>query len=188
MNKPAGRFEIMVGLLRGLLLLVAGVLAIAFPATGLKVVAVVGGCLLIVDSVLGAVTSRNYGVEANWPSWLGTVRALLVFVAGVAVLFSPILVANLDPAVLLNCIGVGAAAIGLIELFILLRYRRDLPPTWITMAGAAIYLAFGAVLLLLPVEGVLAVMQIAGALLAIFGIVQIVRAWKASSTLLRAPV
>jgi uncharacterized membrane protein HdeD (DUF308 family) len=184
MKTPTRRIEIIVSLLRGVLILVAGLLALVFPPEALRVVAVVGGCLLIVDSILGALASQNYGVEASWPFWLALVRGVLVFVAGVAVLFSPVLASIMAPAVLANCIGVGAIAIGLIELFILLRYRKDFPPIWTTLAGALLYVALGAALLLLPLSGVLVIMQIGGGLLVVFGIIQVIRAWKASTTVL----
>lgn len=174
------RLAITVNLLRGVLLFVAGLLALFLPGLALRFALVVGGCLLIVDGVLGAIASQNYGIESSWPFWLSVTRGVLAVLAGLAMLFSPMLATVLTPAFLSTTIGMGAIAVGLIELLILLRYRKEFPPVWSTLAGALIYIALGVLLLLLPMSGALLMMQVAGTLLAIFGLVQFIKAWATS--------
>jgi len=181
MKSSNKRLAITVNLLRGVLLFVAGLLALFFPTTALRFALIAGGCLLIVDGVLGAIASQNYGIESKWPFWLSVTRGALAVLAGLAVLFSPMLATVLTPAFLSTVIGIGAIAIGLIELFILLRYRKDFPPVWSTVFGALIYIALGLTLLLMPMSGALLMMQIAGGLIAVFGLVQLIRAWSSSS-------
>jgi uncharacterized membrane protein HdeD (DUF308 family) len=175
------RLAVTINLLRGVLLIVAGILALFFPATALRFALIAGGCLLVVDGVLGAIASQNYGIESIWPFWLSVTRGVLAVLAGLALLFSPLLATVLTPAFLSTAIGIGAIAIGLIELFILLRYRKDYPPVWSTVLGALIYVALGLLLLLLPMAGALLIMQIAGGLVAVFGLIQLVRSWSSSS-------
>lgn len=180
------RLTITLNMLRGVLLFIGGAVAVALPELALKVVAVVGGAVLIVDGVLGALASQNYGIESSWPFWLSMTRGLLAIVAGLALMFSPLLVGVLTPAFLAVAIAIAAIAVGLTELFILMRYREQFPPIWSTVAGALIYIAVGVVLLALPFTGAVILMQIGGVLLALFGIVQVVRAWAASNVALEA--
>ena len=96
------RLAITINLLRGVLLFVAGVLALFFPAIALRFALVAGGCLLVVDGVLGAIASQNYGIESSWPFWLSVTRGVLAVLAGLAVLFSPLLATVLTPTVLVS--------------------------------------------------------------------------------------
>lgn len=178
------RLTITLNLLRGVLVFIAGVTAVAMPDVALRVVVVAGGALLVVDGVLGALASQNYGIESSWPFWLSMTRGVLAIVAGLALIFSFMLVTVLTPAFLATVIGIAAIAVGLTELFILVRYREQFPPIWSTVAGALIYIAVGVLLLALPFTGAVLLMQVGGALLAVFGIVQIVRAWMASGATL----
>ena len=186
MSLSSKRLAITLNLLRGVLLFLAGVLAMVLPETALRVVVIVAGAFLVVDGVLGALASQNYGIEASWPFWLSVTRGVLAIVAGLALMFSPLLVSVLTTTFLAVAIAIGAIAVGLTELFILMRYREQFPPVWSTVAGALIYIAIGAVLLALPFTGAIVLMQVGGALLALFGLVQIVRAWMSSSTSLGA--
>ncbi|MDC9823506.1 DUF308 domain-containing protein [Devosia sp. ZB163] len=180
------RLAITINLLRGVLLVVAGVLALVYPTVALKFALVVGGCLLIVDGVLGALASQNYGLESHWPFWLSMTRGGLAVVAGLAVLFSPLLASVLTPTFLATTIGLGAIAVGVIELYMLARYHKEYPPIWSTVVGALIYVALGVLLLLLPLSGALLIMQIGGVLVLVFGLVQIIKSWMSSSQSLGA--
>lgn len=186
MSLSSKRLTITLNLLRGVLLFLAGVVAVAVPDVALRVVVIVGGAMLVVDGVLGALASQNYGIEASWPFWLSVTRGVLAVLAGLALMFSPLLVTILTPAFLAVAIAIGAIAVGLTELFILMRYREQFPPVWSTVVGALLYIALGVVLLALPFAGAMVLMQVGGALLAVFGLVQIVRAWMSSSHSLRA--
>jgi len=171
------RWGVTFSLLRGALLLVGGVVAMALPDYALKVVVVVGGTVLLVDGLLGALASRNYGIESSWPFWLAMLRGGLAALAGVLLLASPYLATMLTPDFLSLLIGLGSIGVGLTEAFILLRYRTDFPPNWTSVAGATLYVAIGMLLIVLPLAGALQLMQVGGALVAVFGILQIVRSW-----------
>jgi cytochrome b561 len=77
-------------------------------------------------------------------------------------------------------IGLGAIAVGLTEAFILIRYRKNAPAIWTSVMGAAIYIVLGALLIALPMTGALLLMQIGGGLIALFGLIQIIRSWGAA--------
>jgi uncharacterized membrane protein HdeD (DUF308 family) len=180
MAASSKRWAVTFSLLRGALLLIGGLVAMFLPDYALKVVVVVGGTVLLVDGVLGALASQNYGIESSWPFWLSIVRGGLAALAGIMLLLSPFLAGALTPEVLSWVIGLGAIAVGLTEAFILIRYRENAPPIWTSIAGAAIYILLGALLIALPMTGALLLMQIGGGLIALFGLIQIVRSWGAA--------
>lgn len=180
MAASSKRWAVTFSLLRGALLLIGGLVAMFLPDYALKVVVVVGGTVLLVDGVLGALASQNYGIESSWPFWLSLVRGGLAALAGIMLLLSPFLAGMLTPEVLSWVIGLGAIAVGLTEAFILIRYRKNFPPVWTSVASAAIYVVLGALLIALPMTGALLLMQIGGGLVALFGLIQIVRSWGAA--------
>lgn len=181
MKETNERLALTVGLLRGVLLVAAGLIAIFFPALALQFAAIAGGCLLIVDGILGGFIGRAHGVESPWPFWLGVTRTTLVIAAGLALVFSPFLAAMIDPAKLAMAVGIGALGVGAIELIVLFWFRQDFPGTWFTWLGAVLYMALGLTLILLPFEGALLALQLGAAIVAVFGAVQVWKAWSAAT-------
>lgn len=187
MAKSSARWASTVSLLRGVLLLIGGVVAMVMPDYALRVAVVVGGAVLLVDGLLGAVASQHYGIEASWPFWLTMVRGGLAALAGVLLLASPLLVGVLSVDTIALLIGIAAIAVGLTELFILIRHRKEFPPAWTSVTSAMIYIAVGVLLIVLPLAGALLLMQIGGGLIAIFGIVEIWRSWGTAGQRLARP-
>lgn len=177
MAKFTKRWAITVSLLRGALFLIGGLFALFLPQAALRVAVVVGGTMLILDGILGALASQNYGIERSWPLGLSIARGVLACIAGVLLLASPLLVSSIPIDTLSLLIGLGAIAIGLTEAFILLRYRKEFPPLWTSALGAALYVALGCLLIALPLTGALFPTQVGGSLVALFGVVEIVRSW-----------
>lgn len=175
------RWAVSISLLRGVLLLISGIIMMIQPDYALKVIVVVGGTMLLVDGVLGALAGQNYGIEASWPFWLSLLRGVLATLAGLLLLASPLLVTVLSIDLLSLLIGLGAIGVGLTEAVILVRFRKQFPPVWTSVAGALIYIALGALLIALPLAGALLLAQVGGALVAIFGLVQIRRSWGAAN-------
>lgn len=186
MAATSTRWGVTFSLLRGALLLIGGIVAVAMPDYALKAVVVVGGTVLLIDGVLGALASENYGLEADWPFWLSMVRGALAALSGLLLLASPYLAGTLTPEVLSLLIGLGALGVGLTEIVSLVRFRKDSTPVWSSLTGAAIYVAVGVLLIILPLAGALQLMQLGGVLVAIFGLVQIVRSWGAANARLAA--
>src|SRR5688500_5628487 len=98
------RFAATMGLLRGLVMLIAGTFALIWPTTALAVVVVVGGSLLIADGILG-LASHDFAADRQWPFWLGLARSVLAIVAGLALLFSPYLATIISLSFLATFVG-----------------------------------------------------------------------------------
>ena len=170
------RFAATMALLRGLLILIAGIFALFAPAMALTVLVVVGGILLIAEGVLG-LASHDFGVDRDWPFWLGLTRSVLAIVAGLALLFSPYLATMITLGILATIVGLQAVVIGLIEIVFVVRNRKQYEALWRPLAGAMLYLALGLLLLFSPFAAALLLVQIGGALLVAFAALQLSRTW-----------
>jgi uncharacterized membrane protein HdeD (DUF308 family) len=175
------RFGATIALLRGVVLLVAGLVALFAPTTALTVIVVVGGCLLVVDGVLGVV-SQDYGADREWPFWLSLARSILAIVAGAAILLSPYLATIITLGVLSTLVGLQAVAIGLIEIVIIVRDRKQHKSIWRAVAAAGLYVALGLLLLFIPFAGAVLLIQIGGAIVILFALLQLVQTWTAIRT------
>jgi uncharacterized membrane protein HdeD (DUF308 family) len=172
------RFGATIALLRGVVLLVAGLIALFAPTMALTVIVVVGGCLLIVDGVLG-VASQDYGADREWPFWLSLTRSILAIVAGAAILLSPYLATMITLGVLSTLVGLQAVAIGLIEIVIIVRDRKQYKSIWRAIAAAGLYVALGLLLLFIPFAGAVLLVQIGGGIVILFALLQLVQTWTA---------
>lgn len=172
------RFAATMGLLRGIVLLIAGLFALVDPTTALTVVVIVGGSLLIVDGVLG-LASQDFGAGREWPFWLSLTRNIIAIVAGVAILFSPFLATVMTLSFLATLVGLQAIIIGLIEIVIVVRDRALYASIWRAVAAAALYVGLGLLLLFIPFAGAVLLVRIGGALVALFAILKLVQTWTA---------
>lgn len=175
------RFAASMALLRGGLLLVAGFAALFAPVPVLTVLVMVGGGLLIADGVLG-LAAIDFSGERAWPFWLSVARSVLAILAGLAVLFSPYLATVFTLSVLTTLVGLQAIVIGLIEIILTLRDRHTYPSIWPVLAGAALYVAIGVVLLVVPFASATVLTQLGGAILVVFALLQLTRTWQAIRT------
>ena len=172
------RLAASMALLRGIILLVAGLFALFSPVPALTFLVMVGGAILIVDGVLG-LAALDYAGPRAWPFWVAMVRSVLAIIAGLAVVFSPYLVSVVSLSLLATLVGLQAIVIGLIEIVMTLRDRRDRATLWPRLAGAALYVALGLLLLFIPFASATVLMQVGGAILAVFALLQLVRTWRA---------
>ncbi len=170
------RYSAAFALLRGVVLLLAGIFALVAPATALKVIVIVGGCLLIIDGIL-VLASQDYGVERTWPFWLSMIRGVLGVVAGILVLSSLYLATVMSPNTLAALVGAQAIIVGVLEVVMIIRERTRQASVWSSLLGAALYVALGVLLLFVPYAGAIVAIRIGGAILAAFAILQVVQTW-----------
>jgi uncharacterized membrane protein HdeD (DUF308 family) len=170
------RFAATMALLRGLVILIAGVFAVFWPVSALTAIVVVGGALMIVDGIL-SLAGQNYGGERGWPFWLALARGIIAVLAGILVLTSPYLVTLIAVSALSTLCGLGAIVVGLIEAFIIIRNRDQHSTFWAPLAAAGLYVVLGLVLVFMPMAGAILVVQIGGAVLIVLGLVLLMQAW-----------
>lgn len=177
------RLTIALVALRGVILIIAGLVALIYPIPALRFLVMVGGGLLLVDGVLN-LTGLNFRGPRDALFWVGVARTTFAILAGLAVLFSSFLAPIFSLGFLIWFVGLQAIAIGIIEVFELLRPGPKPKGTiWATLISGATYALFGVVLLFLPAIGPELVARIIGVLMLAFGASLFARVWKQRATL-----
>jgi uncharacterized membrane protein HdeD (DUF308 family) len=170
------RYSATLALLRGVVLLAAGVFAVVAPSTALSFIVVIGGCLLVIDGVLG-LASQDYGINKQWPFWLSLTRGILSVVIGLVLLFSSYLTQFIPLGWLAALVAIPAIVVGLIEMTIIIRDRKLHKSIWAPLGGAMLYVILGLVLLFMPLAGALLAVQAGGVLVAVFAVLQLFQTW-----------
>jgi uncharacterized membrane protein HdeD (DUF308 family) len=172
------RFAASMALLRGGLLLAAGLAALFAPVPVLTVLVLLGGGLLVADGVLG-LASLDYSGKRGWPFWLAIIRSVLVIVLGLAILFSPSLATVFTLSVLTVVLGIQAVVIGLIEVILTVRDRHAYPSIWPVLLAAILYIAFGVLLIVVPFGAATVLTQLGGGLVVVFALAHLTTTWQA---------
>ena len=137
--------------LRGAAALVFGVLALAWPGiTLLVLVALFAAYALIsgVAAVAGAIRAR--ATDQRW--WQGLLLGLVSVAAGVLAVFMPAITA----LALVLLMGANALVTGVLEIVLAVRLRRQLRREWLFALAGLLSVVFGALVLLFPGPGALA--------------------------------
>jgi len=164
-------------LLRGLAIIVFGVLAFLWPGLTLITLAIMWGAYAFVDGILSlslAVTVRDGGAAQRW--WLAIV-GVVGLLAGVAAFMSPIAVAR----VLLLFIAAWAIVVGLLQIWGAVRLRKEISNEWMLILSGLISVAFGALLIARPVVGALSLIWVIAAYAIVEGVLYVGLAFRTRS-------
>ena len=149
--------------LRGLVAIVFGVMALVWPALTLEVLIVLFGIYVILEGVLALIIAarrrgRGYG-------WLFVLEGVLGIAVGLCAFIWPALTA----VVLLIFIAVWAILTGIIELAAAIQLRRAIQGEWVLGLAGVLSILVGLLLLVNPGAGVLAVVWLLGLYAIVFG-------------------
>src|SRR6185503_10746907 len=122
------RWALIMGL-RGLLMLLAGLYAVIWPAAALAVLVLAGGAILLVDGVLG-LWSLTFGGAKTGNFWFDVVRNILAIITGVLILLSPILATLLTVWFFVYLVAFQAILVGVMEIVIAIRERSLYSKIW----------------------------------------------------------
>ncbi len=156
--------------LRGLLALLFGVLAVAWPGITLLLLVALFAAYAIVSGgvmVAGALQQRERR------DWLILLLGLVNIAAGVLAIIYP----NLTALALVILMGVNALIVGVLDIVTALRLKAVLPSRWLLGAVGLLSIVFGVLVLVYPGAGALALVWLVslhavlvGALLLALGI------------------
>jgi uncharacterized membrane protein HdeD (DUF308 family) len=164
--------------LRGVILVMAGMLALFFPTEGLWLAVYVGGAMLLVDGVLNIATV-DFNNRRVSRFWVAAARTVFSILAGLAILFSSWLIPVLSFSFLLYFVGLQAVAIGLLEMVEpFMPPRSDDVPLWSGAISGGIYMLFGLALMVIPLASAIFLAQTIAVLMIIFGATLLLRAWQ----------
>ena len=151
--------------LRGVLAILFGVLAFVRPAITLEVLVLLFGFWALVDGVLALISSVG-AAEAHEPWWPLVLIGLLSIAAGIVTLKWP----GITALVLLLIVAYWSIFRGVLEIAAAVRLRHLVQGEgWFILGGIA-SVAFGALLVMYPSSGLLAVIWLVGIYAVIFGI------------------
>lgn len=155
--------------LRGVLMLVAGLYAIAFPGLVLTLMVLLGGALFLLDGILG-LWSLTFGHAKTGNYWFDVVRNGLAVLTGALILISPLVATILTVSFLIYIVALQAIVVGVMEMVLASRAREEMSKTWPVLLSSILYVLFGLMLIFWPISSALALVTVGGALLIVFAI------------------
>jgi uncharacterized membrane protein HdeD (DUF308 family) len=154
-------------LLRGICAVIFGILTFIWPGVTLLTLIAFYGAFALVDGVL-AIWAAIAGGETA-PRWWLLVVGLLGLAAGLITLLMP----GVTALVLLFFIAFWAIATGAMQIVGAIRLRKEIDNEWMLVAGGALSILFGVVLLAQPAAGALGLLFVIGAYALVYGAILI---------------
>jgi uncharacterized membrane protein HdeD (DUF308 family) len=158
-------------LVRGLVAIALGLLALFYPAATLVTLILFYGVFALVDGVFAVVSAiRGTGMGSRW--WLALVGVLGI-IAGLVTFFWP----GITALALLTVIGVWALIYGIFEIIGAIRLRKEIDNEWLLLIHGVLAVLFGLMVLVRPGAGAVALIWLIGSFALASGIVLVVLAF-----------
>lgn len=159
-------------LLRGLVAIAFGVVALAWPGVTLVTLVLFYGVFALIDGVFAIIAAlRGGGSGSRW--WLAFV-GLLGIVAGLVTYFAP----GLTALALLMVIGVWALVYGILEIIGAIRVRKEIDNEWMLIIHGALAALFGIMVLVRPGAGALALIWVIATFAIVSGVLLVAFAFR----------
>jgi uncharacterized membrane protein HdeD (DUF308 family) len=154
--------------LRGVVAVIFGMLAFAWPGITLVVLTLFFGAYVLIDGIfaLMAAYRRREGRRPVWP-------LVLVGLLGVAAGITTLLWPEMTALALLMFIAVWALFIGIFQIVAAIRLRKAIDNEWMLGASGALSVLFGVLMMASPGAGAVAVAWVIGAYSIAFGVLLI---------------
>lgn len=144
-------------LLRGLLALAFGAMALAWPGPTAAALVLLLGAYLLVDGVFGLLDcARQWGTLPD--RWLWLLEAVLSLAAGTLALLAP----GLTALALLMVVAAWAAVAGVLRIALALRLRKLIQGGWWLALGGLLSIGLGILLVVNPEAGVVSLVWLIG--------------------------
>src|SRR4051812_15849455 len=159
-------------LLRGIVAILFGILAFAWPGITLVTMVLFWGAFMLVDGVL-ALGQAVMGDDKSSRWWLALI-GIAGIVAGILVFAQP----GAAIVVLLLFIAAWSIVLGVFQIIGAIRLRKEIDNEWTLILGGVLSVLFGAVLVIAPLAGILALVWVIGSYAIVFGILLVMAALK----------
>ncbi|MCP8883797.1 DUF308 domain-containing protein [Devosia sp. XJ19-1] len=163
--------------LRGLLMLLAGLYAVIWPAEALTVLVLLGGILLVIDGALG-LWSLTFGGGKSGNYWFDVIANAASLIFGLLILISPWLATLFTVTVISVMVGLAAVFVGGMQVTVVVRERESYARIWPVVLSGLSYVLLGLLFLLFPLFSAAVGVVIGGILLIIFAIGLFGWAWR----------
>jgi uncharacterized membrane protein HdeD (DUF308 family) len=162
--------------LRAVAAIAFGVLTWIQPAISLAALVLLFGVYALADGLLGLWMALS-GRKGNDHWWLLLLASLVGIGVGLLTFAAP----GITALALLFYIAVWAIATGVLQIVAALRLRREISGEWWLILAGIASVAFGAILISRPAAGALTVVWLIAAYAIVYGILELMLAFKARS-------
>ena len=159
---------------RGVAAVLFGVAALVWPDLTLWALVVLFGAFVLVDGVMALIAAFTRSQETEGTRALLVLHGLLGIAAGAITLFWP----GITALALLYVIAAWAFLIGVLRIVGAVRLRKVIDNEWLLGLTGLLWIALGAVLVVTPGTGALAIVWAIGLLALLAGVVELGLAWK----------
>ena len=163
-------------LIRGISLIILGIILLAFPMATLTVMVIIMGAWWLIDGIVTAIKSikgRKQYKAWGWSVFTG----ILVAVAGIIVLSQPVLSAILTTSFLVWFLAIAAIIYGVTGLVTGIRLRKNNKGEWSMILGGILSIFFGIILIISPFVSAVVIVKTIGVIAIIGGITILVLAF-----------
>jgi uncharacterized membrane protein HdeD (DUF308 family) len=162
---------------RGIAAIAFGVLAFVLPQLTLAVLVALFAVYLLVDGVMLLFSLLRGDRVARRSVWAVAIMGILGVVAGVAAILWP----GITALALLFVVAFWAITMGVFQVVAAVRLRKEIEGELWMALGGLIAIAFGVFLLVSPGAGLLSLVWLVGIWAIVFGITNLVLAWRLRS-------
>lgn len=160
-------------LIRGILAILFGILALVWPGITLTSLVLIFGAYALVDGIFSVIAGiSSYGENKRW--WAELLEGLAGILFGILAIIWP----GMTALVLLYFIAAWALVTGVLEIAAAIQLRREIENEWILILAGILSIIFGVLLFLFPGAGALGLVTVIGIYAIIFGVAQIVLAFR----------
>jgi uncharacterized membrane protein HdeD (DUF308 family) len=162
-------------LFRGILAVLFGVMAFAWPMLTLQVLVLLYGAYVLVDGVISLVAAIRGGTFA--PRWWLALAGVIGILAGIALFLWP----GLGALALLVFIGAVAIVRGIFEIAGAIALRKEIKGEWMLILSGVASILFGVAVELFPGAGAVAMVWLIAGYAIAFGLILCVLAFRLRS-------
>jgi uncharacterized membrane protein HdeD (DUF308 family) len=160
--------------IRGVAAIAFGILAFVSPETTLTVLVILFGAYVLVDGIALLVALARGDTLARRHAWSVGIMGVLGIVAGVITFLAP----GVTALSLLYVVAFWAIAMGTFQVIAAIALRRELDGELWMALGGVVSIAFGALLIAFPGEGLISLVWLVGVWAVVFGVSSIGLAYR----------
>ncbi len=162
-------------LIRGLLGLALGVLALVYPGATLAVAVLLIGAYLIVDGVVAIIKSFQLRPDKHW--WALLLEGILGVIVGVAIFIWP----GISLVTMAYLVGWWAIVTGVLAVGTAVRLRTQIQGEWLYILFGIVSVIFGFFVLMAPATGLVYIVLMISIYGFVIGFTMIALAFRAKS-------
>jgi uncharacterized membrane protein HdeD (DUF308 family) len=165
-----------VPVLRGVVAIIFGVMAFAYPGLTVAVLVLLFGAWVLVDGVfriIGAIGHRSSDPDWGWQLVIG----ILGIIIGFLTFHAPAITA----LALVIYIAAWALMIGVTEIVVAIKLRQEIKGEWFLILMGVVSIIFAIMLLWNPLPGALALVWLIGSYAIVFGVLGIIFGFRVRS-------